>query len=205
MSNFFEGWYFLHTSVTTIMFIPQVIFLLFADDILLFFGQPIESSRLAGEYIIAYLPGMWAYSATEILRRFLASQGVFDLMVKVQVVTLIIHVGVCHLFVNILEMNIVGIAYAIAINHNLTFILWVGWITYNKSIVKEGWWIWFNKDSFKYLTEYLKVGIPSMLMIVFEVWAFEALFIMAGMISSDVQGATVILMNTVALIFMTIR
>ena len=191
------------TVVTTILLIPQLIFLCFAEDLLIFFGQPKESSKYAGEYIIAYLPGMWAYSATEILRRFLASQGVFDLMVKVQLITLIIHVWILFLFVNALEMGIIGIAYSLAINHNLTFFSCIAYIWYNQSIVKEGSWIWLTKDSFKGFAQYIKVGFPSMLMIIFEVWAFEAMFIMAGTIDADVQGATVIQMNTVAIMFMT--
>lgn len=69
--------------------------------------------------------------------------------------------------------------------------------------MREHSWHFFNKDSFTGLREYLGYGIPSMLMLVLEIWAFEAMLVMSGFLGVDEQSANVVLMNTVGLVFMT--
>lgn len=128
-NNYLAGLYF-HRAIiiSTLIFLPQLVTLYFAEDILQFFGQSAVSAKYASVFIKAYLPGVWAYCQTEVLRRFLSNQGVFDLMMKFQIATLMIHVGVLHVLVNVLDMGLIGIALSISINHNLTFFSIVGYI-----------------------------------------------------------------------------
>ena len=55
---------------------------------------------------------------------------------------------------------------------------------------------------FKALCIYLKIGIPGMLMLCFEWWAFELLAIFTGLIGVNDLAAEVVIINMVSFIFM---
>jgi MATE family multidrug resistance protein len=60
------------------------------------------------------------------------------------------------------------------------------------------------KECFTHLKEYLKLGIPSTLMLSLEFWAFEIITLMSGYLSVDEVGANVIVLNTIYMCFMLI-
>lgn len=60
-----------------------------------------------------------------------------------------------------------------------------------------------NVDSFRGWYEYLSFGLPSMIIICLEVSSFEAMLLMSGYLGPNQQAATSILMQTLALMFMT--
>jgi multidrug resistance protein, MATE family len=95
-----------------------------------------------------------------------------------------------------------GVAMSSNITYFLTFIPSYGYIWINPKIVKFDSWHFINSDSFKGIPEYLKYGIPSLFMVVLEMWCFEAMLIIAGIIGSDQLGAAVIMINFAALLFM---
>ena len=98
--------------------------------------------------------------------------------------------------------TVVGIATATWITYILNFAIGVIYITLNKSVVKEGSWHWINKDSFTGIVEYLRYGIPSMVMIILESWWFEGLIIMSGFLGVDQLGASVITLNFQGIIYL---
>jgi MATE family multidrug resistance protein len=51
-----------------------------------------------------------------------------------------------------------------------------------------------NRESFKGLGNYLKIGIPSAMMLCLEWWAFEIIHIMVGYIGVDEQAANVVIL-----------
>lgn len=52
-----------------------------------------------------------------------------------------------------------------------------------------------NKETFKNLSDYVRLAIPSTLMLIFDWWSFEILAVMAGSISVEVTGAHIIILN----------
>jgi Na+-driven multidrug efflux pump len=57
-------------------------------------------------------------------------------------------------------------------------------------------WLFPNKECFTHLVEYLKLGIPSTLMLSLEFWAYEMITFMSGYLSVDEVGANVVVLNT---------
>lgn len=70
--------------------------------------------------------------------------------------------------------------------------------------MKEGSWNSINKDSFVGLIEYLKYGIPSMMMTFLEFCAYEVINIMAAYLGALELGASVILFNIICYMYMVI-
>ena len=54
---------------------------------------------------------------------------------------------------------------------------------------------WFKKETFEDLGEYIKIGIPSCVMLCLEWWSFEVLALIAGYIDVMTIAAYVILIN----------
>lgn len=98
--------------IITALFIPQAILLYNAKEVLIWLGQPEVSAEYAGIYLRIIVPGMYLFCQTELLRRFLSTQGIFYLILNVQILTTILHTGWLYLFVNYLDWDIQGIAVA---------------------------------------------------------------------------------------------
>ncbi|CAI2365008.1 unnamed protein product [Moneuplotes crassus] len=200
--NYLAGRYYTRAQVVqTALFVPQAIFLYYSDYFLMLIGQPEQSSIYAGEYLRIMIPGLWAYCQTECLRRFLGTQGSFKLMMITQIISTLSHFFWIYLFVSYLELSFHGIGYATCMTQFVNLMAPILYICYDNSVVKPDCWHWINGDSFIGLYEFLKFGIPSMIMITFEVWAFEALEFIAGYVGELELGVFVIFWNYILLIF----
>jgi MATE family multidrug resistance protein len=184
------------------LFIPQAIILYFAATPLIWIDQPEVSANYAQDYTRWFLPGIIALTHIELISRFLASQGVFYLVLKVQVAAMFYHLAVCYILTHVFDYQLVGIALANSITHISTLIFLVFYITFSKDVVKKDSWHFINADSFKGIGEYLRYGLPSMFMTVLEFWCFEMLIVMSGYLGTDEQGASIIIINFLTLLYM---
>ena len=202
-NNYLAGWYYNRAQVIwTLLYIPQAILLFFSDDLLIWVGQSEETSVIAGDYLRVVLPGIWAFCQTELLRRFLGAQGLFNIILKTQTLTTVLHVLWLYLFVFVFDLGVTGISAASCLTYILTFGLSWLYVTYNKSLLKENSWHFINKDSFSGLLEYMRFGGPSLLMLLLEFWWFQILSVMAGYLGPNEQGASIIASNLGSLLFM---
>lgn len=59
----------------------------------------------------------------------------------------------------------------------------------------KGSFFFITKEDFKDLCPYVKLAIPSTLMLIYDWWSFEILAALAGYISVEVTGAHIIIVN----------
>lgn len=118
----------------------------------------------------------------------------------VQIVGTALHVMWCYILVVRLEMGIVGTSIATCITY-ITMCVAITIYTYTQRDISEAL-IKPNGETFNNLGYYLKLGIPSMLMLSMESWTFELLTLFAGYISIDVAASQVILINVAMQLFM---
>ena len=104
---------------------------------MLLFGQPKESAHYAGVFTRIMIPGLWMLCQTELLRRYLTTQGVLYIVVNSQIVTCALHPLWLYLLSN---SSITGVAYATTLTYFLNFIMPILYITFKKSVVKEDSW-----------------------------------------------------------------
>ncbi|CAI2367369.1 unnamed protein product [Moneuplotes crassus] len=201
--NYLAGCYYNRAQVIlTAIFIPQAIALYYSEDILIFLKQPPASSHYAGIYSSIMIPGLWMLCQTELLRRFLTTQGVLYIVVNSQILSCILHPLWVYFFVYYFDYSLEGVAYATNMTYLINFIIPILYITKNKDLLKKDSWHCINKDSFSGLLEYLEIGVPSMIMTALEVWGFEVICLMAGLLGSAQLGASVVLFNIDAFLFM---
>ena len=160
------------------------------------------SAKIAGDFIQIMIPGAWGFCQTELLRRFLGTQGAFYIVVNSQIVNCILHPLWLYIFVSVMDLSVNGVALATDLTYILNYLLPIIYIQFHKSIIKEDSWHCINKDSFIGLLEYLKYGVPSMLMIALEYWAFELLSLLSGLLGEVELGASIIIFNITAFAYM---
>jgi multidrug resistance protein, MATE family len=61
---------------------------------------------------------------------------------------------------------------------------------------------WYDWSVLQGIRNYLKIGIPGMLMLCFEWWAFELLAIFSGLLGVNELAAEVVIINMISFIFM---
>jgi len=117
-----------------------------------------------------------------------------------QVVCTILHFGWLYLLVTYLGMEIKGVALATFLTYFSQFIFVE---IYGLFVPEVRAAMFFpTKESFREWGSYLKLSIPSTLMLCAEWWAFEVLILLAGYIGVVEQAAQILLFNMIALMFM---
>ncbi|CAI2367420.1 unnamed protein product [Moneuplotes crassus] len=187
--------------ILLIIFIPQAILLYFATPILISLGQPVGSAEYAGTYIRILLPGIWGYCQTELLRRYLGTQGIFNILTVTQIINCGLHLLWLYLFVHVLDLSVNGVAISACITYVLYYVIPVCYIQLNQDMLKEDSWHFINKDSFKDLWGYLKFALPVLVIVAFEYWIFEVIAIISGLVGELELGATIILFIVIASLF----
>jgi multidrug resistance protein, MATE family len=133
-------------------------------------------------------------------RQYLNAMNRASVVMYTMIITSLLHLVWCYLLVFYWTFDVMGIALATLITFLLNFGFTTFYARHDKELRKS--FFWFDKDSFKDLNEYLKIGIPSCFMLCLEWWSFEVLAFMAGYLSVEATAAHVIVINTHVVVIM---
>ncbi|CDW80289.1 na+-driven multidrug efflux pump [Stylonychia lemnae] len=186
--------------ITLMCYIPMVFSILMCERVLLFIGQDPAASRFAQQYVYAIIPGMFFHGQFDATRQYLISMHRNLLVTVVMITTSLLHMLWCYLLVNIAQMGVQGASLAMLISYTLNFFL-ITLFCMAATDLRDSFFF-FTKDTFGEFSEYLKIGIPSAVMLCLEWGGFECFIIIAGLISVDVSGAQVVILNTFFVIMM---
>lgn len=172
-----------------------------AKPLLMFLGQDEATAEAARTYVLTILPGLFAMTQFETVRRYLQGMTIFYLTMYIQCVTMMLHILWSYLLVFRTDLGITGAAISTCITYWLNLGIVTAFITFKGDVVPAESWHMFNADSFKGWWEYLKYGVPSALMLCLEWWCFEILALYAGFLSINELAANVILFNLISFLF----
>lgn len=118
----------------------------------------------------------------------------------VQIITTFLHYFWNVLFVQYMDLQLIGTAYASSVSMLTNLIL----ITIFSSRVDEIKEAWFfpDRNSFKGLVDYLRMGIPSMMIQCLESWIFSIQTFLTSFISVEAMAAQSIMQNQNLTFFM---
>ncbi|XP_042298295.1 multidrug and toxin extrusion protein 1 [Sceloporus undulatus] len=158
-----------------------------AERILLLCGQDPEVSRLTQVYVMIFIPALPAAFLYQLQTRYLQSQAILLPQVITGVVANVLNVVMNAVFLYAFQLGVVGSAWANTLSQNLQALLlflYVWW----KKIHKETWggWTW---DCLQDWGSFMRLALPSMLMMCIEWWTFEIGSFLSGMISVVELGA----------------
>ncbi|KAK8261284.1 hypothetical protein V6Z12_D13G176500 [Gossypium hirsutum] len=174
----------------------------FTEPILVLLHQDPEISRAAAVYMKYLIPGLFAYGFLQNILRFLQTQSIVIPLVVFSVVPLGIHFGIVYSLVNKTSLGYKGAPMAASVSISISFLLLALYVLFANKF--HNTWTGFSFESFRYIIRNSKLALPSAAMICLEVWAFEILVVLAGLMpNSEISTSLVaICVNTEAIAFM---
>ncbi|XP_004307901.1 PREDICTED: MATE efflux family protein 6-like [Fragaria vesca subsp. vesca] len=173
-----------------------------AGRILQFLGQDPEISSAAGDYARLMIPCIFAYAILQCHARFLQTQNnVVPMIVSTGTATLL-HFLICWLLVYKTSLGYKGAALANAITYWINALLLFLYVRISPSCKRT--WTGFSKEAFHGLPTFLRLSIPSALMLSLEIWSFEMSVLVSGFLPNPKLETSVlsISLNTCAMAYM---
>lgn len=106
-----------------VSFIPMTFLLYFSKDILLLFGQDPVSINYAYQVVLIMIPGCFCMAQTDLMSKFCSSMQLPYIPLVAQVTGTIMHIMFCFFFVNYLQLEIKGIAYATTLTYFIELVI----------------------------------------------------------------------------------
>ena len=129
-------------------------------------------------------------------------QGVYKPIVYILATSLWTHILGLYIYVILLELEITGVAIATATTFSLNCIGMTLYIHFKKDLIhREAWHLpnmfWISK-----IPQFLRYGVPSCLMLLFEWWAFEIINVYCGWLGVKPLAAYVVVISMAVTMFM---
>lgn len=182
--------------------IPIALVWAYTGYILTALGQDPDIAAEAGQYARFMIPSIFAYVMLQCHIRFLQTQNiVFPMMISTGITTLL-HVFNCWILVFKSGLGNKGAALANATSYWLNLLMLALYVNFSPACKKT--WTGFSKAAFHNVLHFLRLGIPSALMVCLEVWSFEMVVLLSGRLPNPTLETSVlsISLNTSAIVFM---
>ncbi|KAL7551807.1 hypothetical protein ACHAWF_015000 [Thalassiosira exigua] len=169
-------------------------------NFLLFFGQPPSVAIKAGIFTMWMLPGLPFVYAYELLRKLSQARNETRPMILAAVTGLIVNVVVGFHLVYHTSWGWIGAAFARSLGYVVLLpTLLVGMYHTDRELLshlKEGFDV-REAISVRAISKFLALGVPGMLQLMFEWWAFELIALLCGMFPNEDQAIVAIGANAV--------
>jgi len=161
-------------------YVPILIILLQAERILISLGQDHLVADYTLQYIKAYLPGMMLMGLIDGQRRFLNMMNQTRTPMLAYYISIVFHIILSWVFVWKLDYGIVGTGIASTLTNSINYIFL---LVLSKCIPSIQDAIKLpDARAFTGLWQYLKLGIPSTIMLCLEFWVYDIMILMSGYI-----------------------
>ncbi|KAM3750966.1 hypothetical protein ACB098_04G073200 [Castanea mollissima] len=173
-----------------------------AMALLILFGQEHDIATAAGEYACFMVPSIFAYAFLQCLVRFLQTQNIVFPMMISSAFTTLLHILMCWILVFKSGLGYRGAALANAISNWINVLLLALYVKFSSSCVKS--WTGFSKEAFHNIFTFLRLAIPSAVMVCLETWSFEMMVLLSGLLPDPKLQTSVlsICLNTGSLVWM---
>ncbi|XP_006366204.1 protein DETOXIFICATION 16-like [Solanum tuberosum] len=173
-----------------------------AGRILVILRQDPEIAAEAGIYARFMIPSIFAYGLLECQIRFLQAQNNVVPMMLTAGGTALLHVFGCWILVLKSGLGSRGAALANATSYWINVFSLVAYIKISPSF--KSTWTGFSTEAFSDIPRYLRLAIPSALMICLEIWSFEMMVLLSGLLPNPKLETSVlsISLNTSAMVHM---
>nr|QBM79467.1 MATE37 [Rehmannia glutinosa] len=182
--------------------IPLAIIWANTGTILTALGQDPDISREAGLYARFMIPSIFAYGLLQCQVKFLQTQNiVFPMMISSGITTLL-HLFLCWTLVLKSGLGSRGAAVANCISYWINVFLLFLYIKFSSSCSKT--WTGFSKEALHNVLNFIRLAIPSAVMVCLEAWSFEMMVLLSGLLPNPELETSVlsISLNTASTVWM---
>ncbi|XP_010251826.1 PREDICTED: protein DETOXIFICATION 16-like [Nelumbo nucifera] len=188
--------------VLLVVSVPLAFILFNTSTFLLAVGQDPDISAEAGLYARFMIPCLFAYGILQCEIRFLQTQNiVFPMMISSGITTLL-HILVCWMLVFKSSLSNRGAAMSISISYWMNVLLLALYIKLSPNCKKT--WTGFSRESLHGVLIFIKLAIPSAVMVCLEMWSFEMMVLLSGLLPNPKLETSVlsICLNTASMVWM---
>ncbi|KAK9105819.1 hypothetical protein Scep_022663 [Stephania cephalantha] len=170
--------------------------------ILVAVGQDPEIAAEAGRYARFMLPCLFAYGLLQCHVRFLQTQNIVFPMMIFSAIIMALHIPSCWILVFKLGLGSRGAAIANCISYWLNVILLALYVQLSPACRKT--WTGFSMEALHNILNFIRLAIPSAVMVCLEMWSFELLVLLSGLLPNPKLETSVlsVSLNTCAMVWM---
>lgn len=117
----------------------------------------------------------------------------------IQIITLFIHILMCYLLTQVRTFGIIGIALATNLTYILNYII-IQFYLYLTPETKKCLTS-YSSNVFEGLGKYVKVAVPTTLMMIFDMWCFFALTLISNYLGVLENAGQVIMINVMTTLY----
>ncbi|XP_061991490.1 protein DETOXIFICATION 16-like isoform X4 [Rosa rugosa] len=162
----------------------------------LLFGMQVISVMYVGHL------GELSLAVQQCHSRFLQTQNNVVPMIATTGIATLVHLLLCWLLIYKTSLGYRGAAVAISISYWINALLLVVYIRVSPSCIHT--WTGFSKEAFHGIPNFIRLSIPSAIMISLEIWSFEMMVPLSGFLPNPQLETSVlsISLNTSSMIYM---
>ncbi|XP_061374555.1 protein DETOXIFICATION 16-like [Gastrolobium bilobum] len=159
-------------------------------------------SKEAGSYARFMIPSLFAYGLLQCILKFLQNQNIVFPMMLTSGIAALLHILLCWVLVFKSRLGSKGAALSNSISYWVNVILISLYVEFSPSCKQS--WTGFSKRPLHNLLDFLKLAVPSALMLCLKVWTFELMVLMSGLLPNPELETSVlsICLNTFSLAWM---
>ncbi|PUZ61232.1 hypothetical protein GQ55_4G259200 [Panicum hallii var. hallii] len=186
----------------TLASVPLAVAWFYTGRILLLFGQDPAMAAEAGAFARWMIPALFAYGPLQCHVRFLQTQNVVVPVMAAAGATAACHLAVCWALVSGLGMGSRGAALGSAVSYWVNVAVLAVYVRVSPRCTKT--WTGFSTEAFRDALGFLRLAVPSALMVCLEWWSFELLVLLSGLLPNPQLETSVlsITLNTANCLFM---
>ncbi|XP_072325956.1 multidrug and toxin extrusion protein 1-like [Scyliorhinus torazame] len=170
------------------------------EHILLALRQSPQVAKLTQLYVWIFIPGLPATFLYQLEIRYLQNQGIILPQVFTGLTANIFNAVVNYLLLYVLTLGVPGSAAANVVSQYCQAILLFGYIRWKKLYV--GTWTGWSTDCLQEWGNFVRLAVPSMLMLCIEWWTYEVGTFLAGLISEVELGAQSVIYQVLTAAYM---
>jgi MATE family multidrug resistance protein len=168
------------TVLLTATGVPLAVMYAFSEPILLLLGQSPEIAGAAAEFAYGLIPQIFAYAANFPIQKFLQAQSIVAPSAYILAASLVLHLGMSWVAVYRLGLGLLGASLTLSLTW---WVLVAAQFVYIlKSPRCRETWTGFTWAAFADLAGFAKLSAASAVMLALEVWYFQVLILLAGML-----------------------
>ncbi|XP_042000523.1 protein DETOXIFICATION 16-like [Salvia splendens] len=165
-------------------------------------GQDPTISMEAGTYARYMIPCVFGYAILQCQVRFLQTQSIVFPMMISSGITTVLHLVVCWILVFKSGLGSKGAALASCVSYWLNVLLLSLYIKFSPSCSRT--WTGFSREALHDVLNFIRLGLPSAMMVCLENWSFEMMVLLSGLLPNPALETSVlsICLNTAATVWM---
>ncbi|XP_076025248.1 multidrug and toxin extrusion protein 1 [Genypterus blacodes] len=171
-----------------------------AHSLLLAMHQEEEVARIAHLYVMAFIPAVPAMLLHNLQVAYLQNQGIILPQMYTAAAANIVNLGVNYVLISLLNWGVIGSAIANSFAQVTICLLLFGYIRWKK--LHQQTWAGWSSDCLQEWGSYMKLAIPSVMMVCFEWWIWEIGGFLAGLLGEKDLAAQHVLLEIGAITYM---